>query len=72
MNFLRRKARVTESAPIEDTQRVVHREIEIRVEREWVSVTAPKQIDVSAPASASGACEPVMLLPPLLPYPKRE
>jgi hypothetical protein len=43
MNFLRRKARTTKSATAAWEQGTVRREIEIHVEREWVSVTAQQR-----------------------------
>jgi hypothetical protein len=37
MNFLRRKLVPTESTAKNETQSIVHREIEIIVEREWIT-----------------------------------
>jgi len=57
MKFLRRKMQATET--VREEGRVVHREIEITVEREWLSV--PMQ-------DAAGASEvemPVLELPPI-------
>ena len=38
MKFLSRKAQAAEPPTIDGAQKIVHREIEIRVEREWISV----------------------------------
>jgi hypothetical protein len=56
MNFLRRKARFEKSATAAYTQGTVRREIEIHVEREWVSVTGQQQ-----PAGAPGSADPCPL-----------
>jgi len=61
MNFLGRKARPQETAPAE-TQWTIHREIEITVEREWISVGHPTHPPESPPAS--GISEPEILPPP--------
>jgi hypothetical protein len=52
MNFLRRKARFEKSATAAYMQGTVRREIEIHVEREWVSVTAQQR-----PAEATGSTD---------------
>jgi hypothetical protein len=53
MNFLSRKVRPAESSVTEDAERIVHREIEITVEREWTSVSAHRQQTASPPAANS-------------------
>ena len=72
MKFLNRKIRSEEAVPTEDAQRIVHREIEICVEREWISVTAGTMADGSSQTPENGQRELGLLLPTGLPPPKRE
>jgi hypothetical protein len=51
MRFLGRKARSTEAPRAEDAPRIVTREIEITVEREWISMTAVPQPRAGMPAT---------------------
>ena len=53
MNFLGRKARMKEAARIED--RVIHREIEVTVERQWLAVTS-RPWDEPRPPVACPVC----------------
>jgi hypothetical protein len=72
MDFLSRKLRAAaEPARTEDAQRIVHREIEISVEREWISVIARGQSEGDTPAAAGGEPEPERMLR-RLPLTKRE
>jgi len=50
MRFLGRKVRPAETAATEDATRIISREIEITVEREWISVTATPHTGGSGPA----------------------
>jgi hypothetical protein len=50
----------------------VHREIEICIEREWISVTAGTMADGSSQTPENGQRELGLLLPTGLPPPKRE
>jgi len=56
MNFLSRKLRTKETERIED--RVIHREIEITVQREWLSVPfhAPTPADSTGVRNACPTC----------------
>jgi hypothetical protein len=67
MNFLRRKVRPEETAPAE-TPRIIHRETEITVEREWIAIGYTPPHPGSPPGS--GVAEPE-ILPPALPPPTR-
>jgi hypothetical protein len=58
MDFLSRKLRVAEPARTEEAQRIVHREIEISVKREWISVTGRGQSEGDLQAAAGGEPEP--------------
>lgn len=71
MDFLSRKLRPAEPARTEEARRIVHREIEISVEREWISVTARGQTEGDAQAPAGGKPEPERTLR-RLPLTKRE
>jgi len=70
MKFLSRKVRAAKPVSF-DQGPVIHREIEIRVEREWISMTAFGQSEGVMQAPASGEHEPEQILG-LLPLPKRE
>jgi len=72
MKFLKREIRPQEPAPTGDAQRIVHREIEISVEREWISVTAGTTADGIAQKPESGQFQPELTLPTGLPPPKPE
>lgn len=72
MKFLSRKIRSEKPAPTVEAQRIVHREIEISIEREWISVTAGTAADGSAQTPVNGEREPELLLPTGLPPPKHE
>ena len=71
MDFLSRKLRRAGPARTEEAQRIVHREIEISVEREWISVIARGRSEGDMPAPAAGAPEPERTLR-RLPLTKRE
>ena len=58
MNFLKRNVRATEPAVAKEPQRIVHREIEISMEREWISVTARNHSEESAQADVNGERKP--------------
>ncbi len=49
MNFLSRKLRPAESAAANEAPQIVHREIEITVERTWTSVTQSNQVVETPP-----------------------
>jgi hypothetical protein len=72
MKFLNRKIRSEKPAQTEDVQTIVHREIEIFVEREWISVTAGTRVDAGAQSPLSEQGEPGLALPTGLPPPKRD
>jgi hypothetical protein len=59
MKFLRRKVKGTET--VREEGRVIHREIEITVEREWISVPSRAQDEAVAPQVEM----PVLELPPV-------
>lgn len=71
MDFLSRKLRPAEPARTEEAQRIVHREIEISVEREWISVTARGHTEGDAQVPAGEGSEPEQRLR-RLPLTKRE
>ena len=64
MNFLSRKVRTKETERIDD--RVIHREVEITVQREWLSVNAHGHGEDRAQdiAGERQAETPVLELPP--------
>jgi len=63
MNFLSRKERPAESSDTDDAQRIVHREIEITVERTWTSVSAHIQAAENVSATPSAAVKEPLPLP---------
>jgi len=72
MGFLSRKARAAEPERTESAPRIVHREIEITVEREWTSVTARAQSVETVPEPASGEQQAEASTLELPPFTKRE
>ncbi len=64
MKFLRRKVHATET--VREEGQVIHREIEITVEREWLSVPTRGRGEPSMQDGAAAQVEmPVLELPPL-------
>jgi len=71
MDFLSRKLRQAGPARTEEAQRIVHREIEISVEREWISVRARGRSEGDVQAPPGGEPEPERMSK-RLPLTKRE
>jgi len=67
MNFLNHKVQPSESSDADDAHRVVHREIEITVERTWTSVSAHTQAAESVPTTPSPAAKEPSPLPESVP-----
>jgi hypothetical protein len=58
MDFLSRKLRAAGPARTKEAQRIVHREIQISVQREWISVIGRCRPEGDAQAPAGGEPEP--------------